>query len=86
MMKINCDMAQEYYLQQTIKDKLQGYSFQHPKCNASVVLILAVELQQIKEDIAAVGAGEKSMYSSPSLIRPLSSKATLLISPITLVM
>jgi hypothetical protein len=45
MMKINCDMAQEYYLQQTIKDKLQGYSFQHPKCNASVVLILAVELQ-----------------------------------------
>jgi hypothetical protein len=86
MMKINCDMAQEYYLQQTIKDKLQGYSFQHPKCNASVVLILAVELQQIKEDIAAVGAGEKSMYSSPPLIRPLSSKATLLISPITSVM
>jgi hypothetical protein len=86
MMKINCDMAQEYYLQQTIKDKLQGYSFQHPKCNASVVLILAVELQQIKEDIAAVGAGEKSMYSSSPLIRPLSSKTTLLISPITSVM
>lgn len=57
MMKVNCDMAQEYYLQQTIKDKLQGYSFQHPKCSASVILMLAVELQQIKEDIAAIGAG-----------------------------
>ncbi|CAG2255351.1 UNC80 [Mytilus edulis] len=56
MMKVNCDMAQEYYLQQTIKDKLQGYSFQHPKCSAGVVLMLAGELQQIKEDIAAVGA------------------------------
>lgn len=59
MMKVNCDMAQEYYLQQTIKDKLQGYSFQHPKCSAGVVLMLAGELQQIKEDIAAVGAGKE---------------------------
>lgn len=57
MMKVNCDTAQEYYLQQTIKDKLQGYSFTHPKCRATILLQLALELQQLKEDFNNVGIG-----------------------------
>lgn len=56
-MRINCDTAQEYYIQQTIKDKMLGYSFTHPKCNASILLQLAVELQQLKDDFHTVGAG-----------------------------
>lgn len=55
MMKINCDTAQEYYLQQAIKDKMQGFSFSHPKCSATVLLQLAVELQHLKEEFYNVG-------------------------------
>lgn len=54
-MKINCDTAQEYYLQQAIKDKMQGFSFSHPKCSATVLLQLAVELQHLKEEFYNVG-------------------------------
>ncbi|KAK3087178.1 hypothetical protein FSP39_002695 [Pinctada imbricata] len=55
MMRINCDTAQEYYLQQSIKDKLQGYSFTHPKCTASKLLQLASELQKLKEEFYTGG-------------------------------
>ncbi|XP_061164273.1 protein unc-80 homolog isoform X1 [Saccostrea echinata] len=55
MMKINCDTAQEYYLQQAIKDKMQGFSFSHPKCSATVLLQLAVDLQHLKEEFYNVG-------------------------------
>ena len=55
MMRINCDTAQEYYLQQAIKDKLQGYSFTHPKCTASKLLQLATELQKLKEEFYTGG-------------------------------
>ena len=58
MMRVNCDTAQEYYIQQTVKDKLQGYSFTHPKCIGSVLVELALELKQIKEDF--ISAGGKS--------------------------
>ncbi|XP_021380201.1 protein unc-80 homolog isoform X3 [Mizuhopecten yessoensis] len=58
IMRINCDTAQEYYIQQTIKDKMLGYSFTHPKCNASILLQLAVELQALKDEFHTVGAGE----------------------------
>ena len=54
-MRINCDTAQEYYLQQAIKDKLQGYSFTHPKCTASKLLQLATELQKLKEEFYTGG-------------------------------
>lgn len=54
-MRVNCDTAQEYYIQQTIKDKLQGYSFTHPKCTGSVLIELAMELKQIKEDFISAG-------------------------------
>jgi hypothetical protein len=57
MMRVNCDTAQEYYLQQTIKDKLLGYSSTHPKCNGSIMLQLAVELRQCKEDFKSSGKG-----------------------------
>lgn len=55
MMRVNCDTAQEYYIQQTIKDKLQGYSFTHPKCTGSVLVELALELKSIKEEFLATG-------------------------------
>ncbi|ESO92838.1 hypothetical protein LOTGIDRAFT_232936 [Lottia gigantea] len=53
MMKVNCDTAQEYYLQQTIRDKLQGYSFTHPKSCSSILIQLATELKQLREEIAS---------------------------------
>jgi len=55
MLRLNCDTAQEYYIQQTIKDKLQGYSFCHPKCTGSVLVELAVELKQVREEFIATG-------------------------------
>ncbi|KAL4233067.1 Protein unc-80 [Mactra antiquata] len=60
MMRVNCDTAQEYYIQQTIKDKLQGYSFTHPKCTGSVLVELAVELKQIKEEFISTGGEYRS--------------------------
>ena len=55
MMKVNCDTAQEYYIQQTVKDKLLGYSFTHPKCTGSVLVELTMELRQIKEEFICAG-------------------------------
>ena len=55
MMRVNCDTAQEYYIQQTVKDKLQGYSFTHPKCTGSVLVELTIELRQIKEEFISSG-------------------------------
>ncbi|XP_052808844.1 protein unc-80-like isoform X2 [Mya arenaria] len=60
MLRINCDTAQEYYEQQTIKDKLQGYSFTHPKCMGSVLVELALELKLIKDEFIATGGEYRS--------------------------
>lgn len=54
MMKVNCDTAQEYFLQQTIKEKITG-NLPHPRCNGSVLVQLATELRQIKEEITSAG-------------------------------
>ena len=67
MMRVNCDTAQEYYIQQTIKDKLQGYSFTHPKCIGSVLVELALELKQIKEEF--ISAGGKVRKSMPLMVK-----------------
>jgi len=55
MLRINCNTAPEYYEQQTIRDKLQGYTFTHPKCMGSVLVELALELKMIKEEFISTG-------------------------------
>ncbi|KAL5011899.1 hypothetical protein ScPMuIL_010450 [Solemya velum] len=60
MMFVNCDTAQEYYLQQTVKDKLQGYSFIHPKSSGSILLQLALELRQLKDEFISSGGEYRS--------------------------
>ncbi|KAK6194683.1 hypothetical protein SNE40_000272 [Patella caerulea] len=76
MMKVNCDTAQEYYLQQTIRDKLQGYSFTHPKSCGSILIQLATELKQLRDELAgyrsraATFATERSDSYIPDRSRP----------------
>ena len=50
-MRVNCDTAQEYYIQQTIKDKLQGYNYAYPKSTASILLSLSIDLQQLRDQL-----------------------------------
>ena len=50
-MRVNCDTAQEYYIQQTIKDKLQGYNYAYPKSTATILLTLSIELQQLRDQL-----------------------------------
>lgn len=57
MMRVNCDTAQEYYMQQTIKDKLQGYSYAYPKSTATILISMAQELKQLRDNMAACVAG-----------------------------
>ncbi|CAE1324419.1 UNC80 [Acanthosepion pharaonis] len=53
MMKVNCDTAEEYFLQQIIKDKLMGvHTVNHPKCKGSTLIQLTLELRHIKEELA----------------------------------
>ncbi|KAL8568215.1 hypothetical protein ACOMHN_027738 [Nucella lapillus] len=56
MMRVNCDTAQEYYIQQTIKDKLQGYNYAYPKSTATILLTLSVELQHLRDQLQACTA------------------------------
>ncbi|XP_052242651.1 protein unc-80 homolog isoform X2 [Dreissena polymorpha] len=60
MLRVNCDTAQEYYEQQTIKDKMHGYSFTHPKCVGTILVELALELKQIREEFIATGGEYRS--------------------------
>ena len=53
MMRVNCDTAQEYYVQQTIKDKLQGYNYAYPKSTATILLSLSLDLQQLRDQLQA---------------------------------
>ena len=61
MMRVNCDTAQEYYIQQTIKDKLQGYNYAYPKSTAAILLTLSVDLQQLRDQLQACNAVGKSV-------------------------
>ena len=61
MMRVNCDTAQEYYIQQTIKDKLQGYNYAYPKSTATVLLSLSVDLQQLRDQLQASSTGGQSV-------------------------
>ncbi|XP_055887561.1 protein unc-80 homolog isoform X2 [Biomphalaria glabrata] len=73
MMRVNCDTAQEYYLQQTIKDKLQGYTFSYHKPASAILVNLAIELRHLRDELsnstgiyrsrAATLATEQSDYS-----------------------
>ncbi|XP_071097692.1 protein unc-80 homolog [Haliotis cracherodii] len=60
MMKVNCDTAQEYYLQQTVKDKLMGYSFTHPKSVGTILLHLATDLKALRDDLPNSTGGYRS--------------------------
>ncbi|GFO03526.1 unc-80-like protein, partial [Plakobranchus ocellatus] len=53
MMRVNCDTAQEYYLQQTIRDKLQGYTFSYHKSASAILVTLALELRQLRDELAS---------------------------------
>jgi len=52
MMKVTCDTEQEYFLQQTVYQKLEGCNMPHPKCKGSLLVDLAAELQQVKDSLA----------------------------------
>jgi hypothetical protein len=52
MMKVTCDTEQEYYCQQTVYQKLQGYNMPSQKCKGSLLVDLAAELRQMKDEIA----------------------------------
>ncbi|XP_036354476.1 protein unc-80 homolog isoform X2 [Octopus sinensis] len=69
MMKVNCDTAEEYFLQQIIKDKLMGvHSVNHPKCKGNILIQLTIELRQIKEELANAdfSSGTPAMLSDQS--------------------
>jgi len=50
-MKVACDTEREYFLQQTVYQKLDGGSMPHRKCKANILVDLAAELQQIKDNL-----------------------------------
>jgi len=51
MMKAVCETEQEYYLQQLVHQKLRGYSMPDPKSKGSVLVDLAAELKQAKDEL-----------------------------------
>ena len=53
MMKLTCDTEQEYYFQQTVYQKLRGCNMPAKKCKGSLLIDLAAELRQIKDDLTA---------------------------------
>ena len=62
MMKAACDTEHEYFLQQTVHQKLQGCSMPQLKCKGSVLIDLAAEIKQIRDELAA---GQSSLIKSP---------------------
>ena len=64
MMKVTCDTEHEYFLQQTVYQKLAGCSMPHPKCKGSLLVDLAAELQQIKDSLAFT-AGLQRLHIPP---------------------
>ncbi|KAK7491630.1 hypothetical protein BaRGS_00017083 [Batillaria attramentaria] len=68
MMRVNCDTAQEYYIQQTIKDKLHGYNYAYPKSTAAILLSLALDLKQLRHrSRAATFATDHSDFSQTQI-------------------
>jgi hypothetical protein len=60
MMRVNCDTAQEYYIQQTIKDKLHGYNYAYPKSTATILLSLSLDLQMLRDQLQVSSAVGRS--------------------------
>ncbi|KAH9525120.1 Protein unc-80 [Bulinus truncatus] len=61
ILRVNCDTAQEYYLQQTIKDKLQGYTFSYHKPASAILVNLALELRHLRDELSnCSGLGYRS--------------------------
>ena len=52
MMKVTCETEQEFYLQQTVYQKLQGCNMPSQKSKGSLLVDLAAELRQIKDELA----------------------------------
>ena len=63
MMKSMCETEQEYFLQQTVHQKLQGYSMPHPKCKGTILVELATELRDELSSFP-IGAYTLSQQSS----------------------
>ena len=57
MLRVNCDTAQEYYLQQTIKDKLQGYVFSYNKSASAILVNLSQDLSKLRDELASSSGG-----------------------------
>ena len=53
MMKVMCETEQEYFLQHLVHQKLQGVNLPHTKCRGTVMIELAAELRQAKEELVA---------------------------------
>jgi len=62
MMKVTCDTEQEYFLQQTVYQKLEGCNMPHPKSKGSLLVDLAAELQQVKDSLSFT-AGPSAAFS-----------------------
>ena len=52
MMKAMCETEQEYFLKQLVHEKLRGHSMPDPKCIGSVLVDLATELKQVRDELA----------------------------------
>jgi len=62
MMKVMCDTEQEYFLQQTVYQKLEGCNMPDPKCKGSLLVDFAAELQQIKDNLTFTTGQRHSLH------------------------
>ena len=53
-----CETEQEYFLQQMVHQKVQGYNLHHPKCKSTLLVDLVAELTQITEELVINVHGE----------------------------
>ena len=51
MMKVMCETEQEYYTQHCVHQKLQGYNMPHPRSNGNLLIELATELRNLKDEV-----------------------------------
>ena len=61
MMKSMCETEEEYFLQHMVHQKLQGYNMPHPKCKGTILVELAAELRQLKEELSTQPQGQFSV-------------------------
>ena len=69
MMKVTCDTEQEYFLQQTVYQKLEGCNMPDPKCKGSLLVDFAAELQQIRDSLSFAAGQQHFLHYSLFIFR-----------------